>query len=124
MKPLLSIVFPTRNRSQYLIDSVRLTLREIADCEVIIADNSDDDALGRELKNNFNDLVCTSNHKWRILVEDGYIWKKTKDIQKGDLLVGCDNFNGFLNKPCDINWSKKEIYEKLKKDIKINKLYK
>lgn len=86
MKPLLSIVFPTRNRSQYLIDSVRLTLREIADCEVIIADNSDDDALGRELNNQFDDNRIIYSHSPEILsVVDNF--ERAVDLAEGKFLI-------------------------------------
>lgn len=43
--PLLSVVIPTRNRKQYLLDSIGIALENIKDVEVIVCDNSDDDSL-------------------------------------------------------------------------------
>ena len=43
--PLLSVVIPTRNRKQYLLDSIGIALENIKDVEVIVCDNSDDDGL-------------------------------------------------------------------------------
>ena len=86
MKPLISIVFPTRNRSQYLIDSVRLTLSEIADCEVIIADNSDNDSLGRELEANFQDERIKYTYSSEVLsVADNF--ERTLDFAEGRFLL-------------------------------------
>jgi glycosyltransferase involved in cell wall biosynthesis len=43
--PLLSIVIPTRNRSIYLADSIKVILDNVNDVEVIVYDNSDTDSL-------------------------------------------------------------------------------
>jgi len=86
MKPLISIVFPTRNRSQYLIDSVRLALSEIADCEIIIADNSDNDSLGRELETNFQDARIKYTYSSEVLsVVDNF--ERTLDFAEGRFLL-------------------------------------
>lgn len=84
--PLLSIIFPTRNRSQYLIDSVRLTLREIEDCEIIIADNSDDCTLGEVLEATFHDPRIKYSYSSEILsVVDNF--ERTIDLATGQYLL-------------------------------------
>lgn len=47
--PLLSIVIPTRNRQDYLLDSVDLALASLQDAEIVVCDNSDDDSLRERL---------------------------------------------------------------------------
>lgn len=52
--PKVSVVIPTRNRPQYLMDSVRVALDSGPNTEVVIADNSDTD----ELRGQLADLIA------------------------------------------------------------------
>lgn len=47
--PLISIVIPTRNRPQYLLDSVEVVINNIKDVEIIVCDNSDENILENQL---------------------------------------------------------------------------
>ena len=47
--PLISIIIPTRNRYEYLLDTVRLTLDRLDDVEIVVCDNSDSTRLGSDL---------------------------------------------------------------------------
>ncbi len=61
--PILSVVVPTKNRSEYARWSIR-SLQSLlsADCEIVVHDNSDDDSLGREVV--LNKLGCTVKYIW------------------------------------------------------------
>lgn len=48
-KPKLSIVIPTRNRSDYLIDSVNIVIEHCPGAQIVVSDNSDTDALRERL---------------------------------------------------------------------------
>lgn len=50
MRPLLSIVIPTRNRTEYILDSISIIQAHAPDSEVIVADNSDNDDLGQRIR--------------------------------------------------------------------------
>lgn len=45
MTKLISLVIPTRNRAECLLDSVSVALKHAADLEIVVVDNSDTDAL-------------------------------------------------------------------------------
>lgn len=47
--PKISIVIPTRNRSDYLIDSVNIIIEHCPEAQVVISDNSDTDTLREQL---------------------------------------------------------------------------
>jgi stage V sporulation protein R len=63
-------------------------------------------------------LVCTAEHKWKILSEDGLIWKETKDIVSGDIICGEDNYFGYRDKPCKINWKKDDCVNETRINIR------
>lgn len=71
-----------------------------------------------KIKGYVKDLICTPNHKWKVITPEGLIWKESKDIVSGDLLVGADSFGAFLGKPCKINWSKDKVHEKTRPNIR------
>jgi glycosyltransferase involved in cell wall biosynthesis len=48
-KPKLSIAIPTRNRSEYLIDSVNIVIEHCPGAQIVVSDNSDTDALRERL---------------------------------------------------------------------------
>ena len=43
--PLLSIIVPTRNRANYALNTIGVALAHCDDAEVVVSDNSDNDAL-------------------------------------------------------------------------------
>ena len=47
--PKISIVIPTRNRSDYLIDSVNIIIEHCPEAQVVVSDNSDTDVLREQL---------------------------------------------------------------------------
>lgn len=47
--PKISVVIPTRNRPQYLLDSVNVALAHCVNTEVVVCDNSDTDGLRSQL---------------------------------------------------------------------------
>jgi glycosyltransferase involved in cell wall biosynthesis len=47
--PQISVVIPTRNRQDYLVDSVKVALAHCATAQVVVSDNSDTDALRAKL---------------------------------------------------------------------------
>lgn len=47
--PQISIVIPTRNRSDYLIDSVNIVIEHCPGAQIVVSDNSDTDALRERL---------------------------------------------------------------------------
>lgn len=55
------------------------------------------------IKGYLKPLICTKNHKWRVLTDSGKIWKKAEFISKDDILLGCDSYFGFLNSPCKMD---------------------
>jgi len=48
-KPKISIVIPTRNRSDYLIDSVNIAVEHCPEAQIVVSDNSDADTLRERL---------------------------------------------------------------------------
>jgi stage V sporulation protein R len=58
-----------------------------------------------KLRDQIRDLVCTENHKWLTLTENGNEWKETKDLKPNDLLIGGNIYNYFLKTPCQLNTS-------------------
>lgn len=50
-RPLLSVVIPTRNRRAYVIHAVRTVQAEYPDAEIVICDNSDEEALAADFAN-------------------------------------------------------------------------
>jgi stage V sporulation protein R len=70
------------------------------------------------LKRFAKSLICTPNHKWRVLSEDGLKWKETQELNENDILVGSNNFEGFLNFAPKINWSM-DLVEKSSRLISI-----
>lgn len=59
-----------------------------------------------KLKDQVRELVCTANHKWLALTENGNEWKETKDLKIDDILIGGNIYNYFLNKPVNFNCNK------------------
>ena len=59
--------------------------------------------LNIKLKDQIRELICTENHKWLVLTNDGNEWKETKDLKENDLLIGGNIYNYFLNKPSVLN---------------------
>ena len=55
-----------------------------------------------KLKKQIRNLNCTENHKWLTLTENGNQWKETKDLKEGDLLIGGNVYNSFLQNPSKI----------------------
>ena len=47
--PKISVVIPTRNRSQFLLDSVNVAMAHCVNTEVVVCDNSDTDGLRSQL---------------------------------------------------------------------------
>ena len=62
-------------------------------------------------------LVCTPNHKWRILSDKGLIWKKTSEIISGDIFVGTDSYENNWDAP-SIDWSSKQVIESTRPNIR------
>lgn len=62
-------------------------------------------------------LVCTPNHKWRILSDKGLVWKKTSDIISGDIFVGTDSYENNWDAP-SIDWSSKQVIESTRPNIR------
>jgi len=58
-----------------------------------------------KLKDQIRDLICTENHKWLTVTENGNEWKETKDLKPNDLLVGGNIYDYFLKTPCKLNTS-------------------
>lgn len=56
-----------------------------------------------KLRDQIRNLICTENHKWLALTENGNEWKETKDLKPNDLLIGGDVYNYFLEKPIQLN---------------------
>ena len=56
-----------------------------------------------KLRDQIRNLICTENHKWLTLTENGNEWKETKDLKPNDLLIGGDVYNYFLEKPIQLN---------------------
>lgn len=54
-------------------------------------------------------LVCTPNHKWRVLGENGLVWKEANQLNKDDLLVGTENV--FKNCPAELPWAKNDVVQ-------------
>ena len=52
-----------------------------------------------KLKNQIRFLNCTENHKWLVLTENGNEWKETKNLKEGDLLLGGNVYDSYLQKP-------------------------
>ena len=63
MKPLFSIIIPTRNRSEYAISAIESVLKiDSTLFELVIQDNSDDDVLEEYLLLNISDTRLRYNH--------------------------------------------------------------
>jgi glycosyltransferase involved in cell wall biosynthesis len=63
MKPILSIIVATRNRSKYCIELINTILSfEFKHFELVIHDNSDEDTLGKYISDNLNDLRIVYKH--------------------------------------------------------------
>lgn len=63
-----------------------------------------------KLKGYIKPIVCTPNHKWKVLTESGDVWKKTDEIQTGEIMLGCDSYCGFQNHPATMNTSTEEVH--------------
>ena len=86
--PLLSVVIPTRNRQQYLLDSVSLALASLQDAEVIVCDNSDDDRLRVQLA----DMLATGRVQYQFLEEPLSV---VGNFEKA-LAMGCGDYVVFI----------------------------
>jgi hypothetical protein len=86
--PLLSVVIPTRNRQQYLLDSVSLALASLQDAEVIVCDNSDDDRLRVQLA----DMLATGRVHYQFLEEPLSV---VGNFEKA-LAMGCGDYVVFI----------------------------
>ena len=56
-----------------------------------------------KLRDQIRDLVCTENHKWLTLTENGNEWKETRDLKPNDLLIGGNIYSYFLKTPYQLN---------------------
>ena len=70
------------------------------------------------LEKQFREIVCTPNHKWKVMKCDGSQWVETKDIKKGDILIGYDRYDDFLNKPYNISYDKNRSFEATRPNIR------
>lgn len=71
-----------------------------------------------KLKDQFREITCTHNHKWLVLREEGYIWTKSKDLSKGDFIVGFDGNYLPTKKPFKINFDKNECIKETRPNIR------
>ena len=62
-------------------------------------------------------LVCTPNHKWRVLSNNGLIWKKASDVVSGDIFVGTDSYESNWDAP-RIDWSSEQVFESTRTNIR------
>jgi len=62
-------------------------------------------------------LVCTPNHKWRVLSNNGLIWKKASDVVPGDIFVGTDSYESNWDAP-RIDWSSEQVFESTSPNIR------
>ena len=62
-------------------------------------------------------LVCTPNHKWRVLSNNGLIWKKASDVVPGDIFVGTDSYESNWDAP-RIDWSSEQVFESTRTNIR------
>ena len=70
------------------------------------------------LKDQFREVVCTHNHKWLVLRNEGYVWKEAKNLTRGDFIVGFDGSSCPVGKPCKLNFSKEKCIQETRPNIR------
>jgi stage V sporulation protein R len=63
-------------------------------------------------------LACTPNHKWRILSDNGLIWKESSEILAGDLIIGSDSFATNWDVP-SIDWTSDSVVEQTRSNVRV-----
>lgn len=58
-----------------------------------------------------NDIVSTPNHRWKIMTSNGPEWKTVDELKEGDLVIGGDTYEYYLNRPCELKWSPESVIE-------------
>lgn len=56
------------------------------------------------------ELVCSLDHKWKVLTEVGPDWVKAKDLKTGDILLGTDSF-GMPGWTTPLPWSMQNVWD-------------
>lgn len=59
-------------------------------------------------------LICTKDHKWRVVSPDGLVWKETQQLINGDLLIAEDAFDFHQGIAPKLAFDKKSILENMK----------
>ena len=56
-----------------------------------------------------DNLICTPNHKWRVMTDKGFEWKEAGKLTSGDVLVGGDCYNDYADSPADLSWTMERV---------------
>jgi stage V sporulation protein R len=71
-----------------------------------------------KLKDQIRNIVCTPNHKWYVSTKYGYKWVETKNIKKGDMILGVNALEYDVDNPCKINFDKNTTVLNTKPNIR------
>lgn len=121
---ILSIIIPTKNRSYYVLDCIKsiLDIKE-ENFEIIIQDNSDDDSLKNEIKENFNDERVIYNYVKESLsfVEN---FSQGLKLSTGDYVVFIGDDDGVSPQLIEfVNWAKKNNLDSIQYNRSISYLW-
>lgn len=84
--PKISVVIPTRNRPQFLLDSVNVALAHCVNVEVVVCDNSDTDALRERLAEQVagGRVIYDHGAELRSVVQN---FERAANLASGDWLI-------------------------------------
>lgn len=71
-----------------------------------------------KLKDQFREIICTHNHKWLVIRKEGYVWTKSKDLSKGDFIVGFDGNYLPTKRPFEISFDKNKCIKETRPNIR------
>jgi glycosyltransferase involved in cell wall biosynthesis len=110
---LLSIIIPTRDRFEYLIDTVQLILAKVLDAEVVVCDNSSTDRLKTDLASVIADgRVRYSYSTEKLSVVDNF--ERALDMSSGEYVIFIGDDDAIGPKIYEITmWAKKNRVEAL-----------
>ena len=72
-----------------------------------------------QLKDQINNFYSTDNDVFSVVSEDGIQKKYLKEIVEGDVLVGSNSYNDFLNNPFEIDFKSKNFWHQGKLTLEL-----
>lgn len=64
------------------------------------------------------DIICSPNHKWKILGKNGYEWKESNQIKESDYVLVGDSWETYRNKPAMIHWDNEKVVESTASNVR------